>query len=298
MGRHLAANKISSKAFLLLLLGGCIVGMGPILAKVINAPAIAIVLYRMMLPIPVLFLLNQFRAKENNPAVSKYSVRKIILMGLIGLLFSLDLITFYISLKYTSVASATLLSNLSPVFIVVGAIIAKRTLSKEIIWPILSMLGLALLCGLQNHVGNNELLGNMIALLAAVFFTGYILLVNKLGSEYNSIDIMLWSSAGGSLFLISICWLFHINLLIGNVTDLIYLFLMAWGTQLIGQTILTAAISNFPPMLSSIGILIDPVAAAIFAWLLLGETLNPAKICGAALILISIYCAYINRLEK
>lgn len=288
----------SNNAFALLLMGAIIVGLGPIFAKVINAPAISIVLYRIMLPIPVLILIKLVITNKATEKAKVHIFRDFSIMMAIGLFFSLDLIAFYISLKFTSVASATLLSTLSPVFLVVYALIIKRKLNKDIIWPLLSVIGLILLCGIKIDFSGQQLLGNAIALLAAVFFTVYILLINKLGTRYNSIDIMLWSSIGGTIFLILLCVLMNIDIKITSIQDLLFIFLMSWGTQLIGQTILTKGIASFPPTLSSLGILIDPVAAAIFAWVLLGESLASYEVIGATFILISIACAYKYNNEK
>jgi drug/metabolite transporter (DMT)-like permease len=285
-------ERTSTKAFVLLLTGGIIVGMGPILAKVINAPAISIVFYRIMLPIPILILLKIFFSDKPPEKDATSFLNDLLLMIVIGIFFSLDLIAFYFSLKFTSIASATLLSNLSPVFLVTYALVMKKELNKEIFWPLLSIIGLILLCGLKINSVRQQLLGNSIALLAAFFFTGYILLINKLGRRYNSVDIMLWSSLGGSIFLIILCVLMKIDMHITTAHDLLFLLLMSLGTQLIGQTILTKGITNFPPSLSSLGILIDPVAAAFFAWILLGESLTNLEIIGACLILISIVFAY------
>lgn len=278
--------------FINLLAGGCIVGIGPILAKIIHLHPICIVLYRIMLPISILFFIKTFNQKRLALPLIK-NKNHLLFMSAIGILFSLDLMTFYISLKYTNVASATLLANLSPVLIVIYSSITKRVLSKELLWVFLSLVGLMLLCHHTSHVASNALLGDSIAIISAVFFTGYILLINQLGSQYTSIDIMLWSSISASIFVLAICVIFHINLHITSYHDLFYLLLMSWGAQLIGQTMLTTAIATFPPKLSSLGILIDPVSAAMFAWILLGETLTRLELMGASLILTSIFFAYV-----
>lgn len=276
--------------FIFLLAGGCIVGLGPILAKTIQASSICIVLYRIMLPIPILIALKQF-SKNNTATVGVSAKNKFVLFG-VGIFFALDLMTFYISLKFTSVAIATLLSNLSPIFLMAWSAIKNKRIGQEIVWPLLAFIGLILLCRLKNSTSLPSLIGDGIALVSAIFFTIYILLINKLGDQHSSTDIMLWSSIGGTLFVLIICMTLNINLHIATQRDLLLLLLMSWGTQLIGQTILTSAISRFPPALSSLGILIDPVAAAFFAWLLLHEKLTFFQMIGAIVILISITFAY------
>jgi drug/metabolite transporter (DMT)-like permease len=46
-----------------------------------------------------------------------------------------------------------------------------------------------------------------------------------------------------------------------------------------------------PATLSSVGLLLQPVMAGLFAWILLGETLGAIAIAGAVLVLIGIRIA-------
>lgn len=284
-------SEIGIKALGLLILSGCLVGLGPVIAKSIAAPAVAIVLYRLALPIPILYIIHKMQ-NAGATISQKRSTRDKILMSLIGIFFALDLAAFYISLRYTSVTSATLLSNLSPIFIATYAIIKNRRMTKEIIWLCLSIIGLVLLCGVKENYAAGEVFGYASATAAAVFFSGYILLINKLGKSYSSAEIMLWSSIGGAICVLLICLLFKVNIQITAVNSIIYILLLAFGVQLIGQSLLTKAISIFPPAFSSLGILIDPVAAAFFSWLILSEPLSLTEMIGAVLILSGILGSY------
>lgn len=287
-------SKKSIKTFLMLIISGCIVGLGPVIAKSIAAPAAAIVLYRIALPIPMLYVLKKINGSLTFSGKQSWHGR--ILMTFIGLFFALDLAAFYLSLKYTSVAIATLLSNLSPVFLTLYSLIKKRRITKEIGWSLISIAGLIFLCGINNTCTSSDIIGYLTALAAAGFFSGYILLINKLGSKYSSADIMFWSSIGASMFLLLVCINCNIDMRIKTFDSFLLILLLSFGVQLVGQTMLTKAISIFPPAFSSLGILIDPVAAAIFAWLLLHESLTIFEMVGVVLILIGIFGSY--RLQK
>lgn len=284
-----------NKALLFMLVGGTIVGIVPVMAKMIHASAITIVLYRLLLPIPILVLLKNFSSSKKLVNCSR---RDMTGMLIIGVLFALDISTFYISLNYTSVAIATLLSNCSPIFILSYKIITNRKLDSEIIWLALCFIGLFLLCGFSGNFSLRELYGAGIALISAVFFTLYILFINRIGSRQSSIDIMLFSSASGAVFLMILCLITKENISIASYQSLILIVTMAWVNQLFGQTLLTSAISKLPSSFAALSILIDPVVATIFAWIILKESLNTTEICGAIIILISILCAHINNIKK
>ncbi len=282
---------ISIKAFLMLIVSGCIVGLGPVIAKSIAVPAATIVLYRIALPIPMLYFLKKIKSSATR-SPEEQSWRDNILMMIIGLFFALDLAAFYISLKYISVASATLLSNLSPVFLTSYAIIRKGRITKEIGWALIAIVGLIFLCGTKNNYSPDDIVGYLTAVSAAGFFTFYILLINKLGKKYGSTDIMFWSSIGASIFLLLACIVCNFDMRIPALDSFLLILLLSFGVQLVGQTMLTKAISIFPPAFSSLGILIDPVAAAVLAWLLLHEALSIFEMIGIILVLIGIFGSY------
>jgi drug/metabolite transporter (DMT)-like permease len=58
-----------------------------------------------------------------------------------------------------------------------------------------------------------------------------------------------------------------------------------------GQGFLTYALGHLPAAFSSLVIFIEAIAAAIFAWVLLGEPVSALQAAGGALILAGIYLA-------
>ena len=56
--------------------------------------------------------------------------------------------------------------------------------------------------------------------------------------------------------------------------------------------------AHLPATVSSVGLLLQPVMAGLFAWLLLGETLSAAAIAGAVLVLTGIRIATTAELKK
>ena len=67
---------------------------------------------------------------------------------------------------------------------------------------------------------------------------------------------------------------------------------LALIAQAAGQSLSAYAMAHLPPRLSSIGLLLQPVMAALFAWMLLGETLGAAQFVGALMVLIGIRVAH------
>jgi len=58
-----------------------------------------------------------------------------------------------------------------------------------------------------------------------------------------------------------------------------------------GQGLIAYALAHLPAAFSSVSLLFQPVMAAAFAWILLGEPLVPLQIVGGVIVLAGIYLA-------
>jgi drug/metabolite transporter (DMT)-like permease len=70
--------------------------------------------------------------------------------------------------------------------------------------------------------------------------------------------------------------------------DWMWLVGLALISQALGQTAIAHALGRIPPAQAAVGLLIQPVSAAIFAWILFDESMSLAQLLGGALVLASI----------
>jgi drug/metabolite transporter (DMT)-like permease len=66
---------------------------------------------------------------------------------------------------------------------------------------------------------------------------------------------------------------------------------LAWISHAAGQGLIAYALAHLPAGFSSVGLLFQPVMAALFAWVLLGEPLVALQFAGGAVVLAGIYVA-------
>jgi drug/metabolite transporter (DMT)-like permease len=66
---------------------------------------------------------------------------------------------------------------------------------------------------------------------------------------------------------------------------------LAWISHAAGQGLIAYALAQLPAGFTSVGLLLQPVIAAVFAWLLLNEPLTALQIAGGAVVLAGIYLA-------
>ena len=66
---------------------------------------------------------------------------------------------------------------------------------------------------------------------------------------------------------------------------------LALIAQVASQSLIGFALSHLPAALSSTGLILQPVLAALFAWVLLNEPMAPLQMAGGVIVLIGIYGA-------
>jgi drug/metabolite transporter (DMT)-like permease len=61
--------------------------------------------------------------------------------------------------------------------------------------------------------------------------------------------------------------------------------------HVLGQSLVAFGFSHLPASFSSVSLLMQPVMAAIYAWVLLGEVMSPLQMLGGVVVLLGIYLA-------
>ena len=69
------------------------------------------------------------------------------------------------------------------------------------------------------------------------------------------------------------------------------LFALAWLSQVAGQSAITWSLAHLPAAFGAVTLLVNPLAAALFAWATLGERIGPLQAVGGAVVLIGIALA-------
>ena len=81
------------------------------------------------------------------------------------------------------------------------------------------------------------------------------------------------------------------DMLPASATGWLVLLGLAWVSHAAGQGLIAYALAHLPAAFSAVGLLFQPVMAAAFAWLLLGEPLVALQVAGGAVVLAAIYLA-------
>lgn len=266
-------------------------GGSGIFVKISETSPSLIAFYRALLALPFLFIWMKYEERKDS-SQSKLDKRYLFFIGLGGVCFALDMAIWNWSLSFTSVANATLMANTAPVFVVIfGLLFLSYKISFSFILTLaLAMLGVILVILPGQEI---EIFGDSLGLIAAVFYAGYIISIKDLTNVIKPAKTLYYVTVITAICLLPISYLETGSLFI-SFNEFFILLIYAIFSQTLAQGLITAGISKVSAHLSSLVLLMQPVSAAIYGWLLLGELLTLVQIFGGFIVLIAIYMASRN----
>jgi drug/metabolite transporter (DMT)-like permease len=205
-----------------------------------------------------------------------------------------DLAFWHWSIQATSVANATLLANLSSIFVTLAAWLLwrQRPTGQFLLGLALSLVGVALLVRASLGFSSTALLGDAFGVITAMFYAWYLLTVKRLRDlGYATLRLMAVTTTLTAAILLPVALASGDAMLPAGAGGWLVLFGLAWITHAGGQGLITYALAHLPAAFSSVGLLLQPVLAAAFAWALLAEPLVALQITGGAVVLAGIYLA-------
>ncbi|HSQ05808.1 MAG TPA: DMT family transporter, partial [Burkholderiales bacterium] len=256
---------------------------------------VATAFWRAFLALPLLWLWAVLQ-RAPSPAADTHSPFHLLVLA--GLFFAGDLAVWHWSIVLTSVANATLLANLAPIFVTLAAWALYRLAPTWLFTfgMAIALAGMALLIRGDFTLGTREVLGDVLGIVTAMFYAGYQLTVSRLRSSISTARVMAWSSTITSVVLLPIALVSESTLLPTTPGGWIFVAGLALIAQVAGQSLIAYAMAHLSALFSSVGLLLQPVVAAVLAWLLLGEPLGIVQLAGGALVLLGIALA--NKAER
>jgi drug/metabolite transporter (DMT)-like permease len=275
----LTAARSNRLAFPALLIGSTALAVGPWMVRLADVGPVAAAFWRLALALPFLFFIARtFRQPVHWPGPALAAV-----IALGAFFFAADLAAWHAAIHMTKLGNATLFGNTSSfVFAAWGLWHARR-------WPsrlqgsalLLAALGAGLLMGSSAELSPQNLHGDLLALLAGVLYTGYLIAVQRARGALDSLPLLFLASAFGAAMLLPL------SLSLGEQVmprDWTPLLLLALSSQVLGQGLLVYAIGSLSPLVVGLTLLTQPAVSALVGWLVYRETLSPADWIGTVAI--------------
>jgi len=276
-----------------LLAGAIAIAFAPIFVRLSELEPTATAVHRLLLALPALWIWQALEVRHGPKDARPRWPRDHGVLVLAGLFFAGDLAFWHWSIRFTSVANATLLANFAPIFVTVAGFVlfSERFSRTFLIGVVLALGGACVLMGRSLTLGMETLLGDALGLITAMFYGAYILTVGRLRARLPTGTIMAWTGAVTCVALVPVAWISGETLIPETLRGWLVLAGLALFSHAGGQSLIAYALAHLPAAFGSVTLLLQPAVAALLAWVLLGEALGPWQGVGALVILVGIYVA-------
>ncbi len=273
-------------------LGAALLGFAGIFVKW-SAPASPVMVgfYRMLFALPGLLLLA-WRSPRREGITPEANRRGTWWAILAGLCFIGDLWTWHVSMRYTTVANATLIVGLAPLWVALISVAFMSVRLRKRFWGglVLALAGAMVLGfakGARWGTGRGELLGA----IASIWYAVFTLAIGKARAHLSAPRALLW------VVLVCLLGFGVIGAIQGDAFSgfppQAWWALAGLGlvVQVLAWWLITWGLGHVSSSLGSVGLLTQAITTVILGWMLLSEPVKPLQGVGAGLILAGIALA-------
>ena len=283
-------SRMRGLSLMALFCGAIFIALSPIWVRVSEVGPTASAFWRVCLAVPLLWILFfSLKTKEMKTLNTDFPM-----LLVAGVAFAGDLAFWHWSIKYTSVANSTLLANLASIFVTLAAWVLwkQRPTGLFLAGLAAALLGVALLVQASLGSSPTALLGDGLGVVTAMFYAWYLLTVKGLRERgAGTLWLMAVTTTITALILLPVAIASGEPLLPESANGWLKLLGLAWISHAAGQGLIAYALAQLPAGFTSVGLLLQPVMAALFAWMLPGEPLVAMQVAGGAVVLAGIYLA-------
>lgn len=279
-------------AMIAVVLGAVAMGVSPVFVREAEVGPFASAFWRATTALPVLIIWAYFETRRAGVSLmSKLKFDRFVVLG--GVFFAGDLIFWHLSIWKTSIANATLLACLAPVWVALlsGSVIGEKVSRDGLIGIGFCLLGAAFLIGASYAVEPENLIGDIYGLITSLFFGLYFLVVRVSRRSHSAGALTFMNATITAAVLFAVALYFQQGFIPQSLNGVAAILALGWISHAGGQGLLTLALGALSAAFSSLVIFIEALVAAIFGWLIYSEAMTPMQILGGLMILGGIWIA-------
>ncbi|HEY7824209.1 MAG TPA: DMT family transporter [Acidimicrobiia bacterium] len=258
---------------------------GPMIAAT-AAPALAIAFWRCLIGSGLTGVWVGLRQRTQLASLSRREVRLTVLAGVfLGLHFA----TWIPSLTMTTIAASTALVATQPIW---AAFIARATgvrIERQVwVGITVAFSGVIVLTGVDLSVDPQNLIGDALALVGAVFSAAYVSVAERVRQSVDTSTMTFVLYAVSAVTILPLVFMFQESLVGFDAQAWLLILAVTLGAQLLGHSMMNKVLANTSATVVSLAILFEMPGATIVAAIWLGQVPSPALLPAAALILVGL----------
>lgn len=260
-----------------------------------TTPALVIAFYRMFWSAGLLLLLHKVR-RPGKPLFSQIGRGNLLLVFLAGIFLALHFVSWIASVQFTLISHALVLSSTHPVWALLLSpfILKEKGGWKAVTAAVLVMGGILLLVGQDWQAGEAQLQGDLLALLAALFITFYLLIARQQRGGADLLPYLIIVYGTASLLLLPVILISGFSLFDYPAQAMFSMLLLAVVPTGIGHSLLNWAARRLEVYKVNFAALGEPLFASLLGFFIFGEVPYGLFYPAAALILLGIGLALLD----
>jgi len=278
-------------ALSVLVIGAGFAGASTLFVRLSDLGPIASAFQRAFLAIPFLWCLMIWEGR----GIARVATRRpdpanLRALTLAGGFFAGDLFFWHLAIMNTTVANATLLATLAPMYVTIGMFVlfGDRPTGIFLVGIALAFAGAFVLIGDSLTFRPEHLAGDLYGLVTGGFLAGYLITVSRLRTRLTTGTVMFYSTLVTALVLLPLALYVDGTIVSGSLSGWIVLLALALVSHVGGQGMVAYAMAHLPAAFTSVTLILEVVSATLLGWLFLAEGVSLWQGIGAAIILLGI----------
>ena len=281
-----------TKPRLALFIGILCISIFPVIVRMNLTSGLISAFYRMAIATAIIlpFALYNKKLKLEN-------IKMLLPIMVCGILFASDIAVWNISIQNSSATQATLLTNLSPIWVGVFSLLFLSFRPRKSFWlgTLIALIGMTIFVGVDTILNLQLDLAFFLGILSGVLYALYILVSKSVLRKLEVITFITYSMIFSTIFL------FFINVAFGEQffgfsnKAWISLFVQGIVCQLIAWLLISYSTQNMRATRVSLSLLSQAIFATILAAIFVNEKITGVQMIGSVIILAGIATTFYEK---
>lgn len=281
-----------AKPRIALVIGIVCISIFPILVRLSLSPGVISAFYRMAIASVCLVPYALFTKKLKAPS------RQVLLLSIFcGIMFGLDVAVWNIAIQESTATQASLLTNLSPVWVGIGAFFFLKNKPTTNFWigTLVAIFGMVTLVGFHFFRELNFDLAFTFAILSGMLYAVYMLVSKFVLYKIEVISFITISTLSSAVCLAIVSFIIDEPFM--GFSNMGWFVLVVQGLicQLLAWLLISYATQHMRATRVSVSLLGQGVLASILAWLFIDEEINLQMIVGGIILLFGIRITFYTK---
>ena len=196
-----------------------------------------------------------------------------------GLAFALNVATFFVAVKRTSIANASVIAAMQPLFLmlIVNRIFGERPRTAHWVYSAVAMVGVVLVVRGSTSAKTGDPFGDFLSFIAMLLFCAYFVASKRARTTLTTFEYQTGLLIVASVIMLPLALLSGSDIQVHRGIDWFWLSMMVLlpGT---GHLLINYALGHIPIVVPSVFNLFVPAGSTLLAWLLIDERLVPVQV--------------------